>query len=120
MFTDAAFSNAIRTVFDNASSQTRAFYARGQGSGENWVIRWMLYHICRYRDSRNKKSRGKNFHDDDDLDGPPGRPALIAELFFPLTSSGPPKSGGSGGSRGSGGKGKTPFYDPIRNKKTVA
>lgn len=33
------------------------------------MIRWILYHVCRYRDGRNKKAQSKNFHDDDNLEG---------------------------------------------------
>ena len=40
------------------------------------MIKWMLYHVCRYRDSRNKKARSKDFHDDDHLFGPPSESEL--------------------------------------------
>lgn len=74
-FTEAAFIAAIQTIEAHASPQTRALYARGAlPNGGNWVIRWILYHVCRYRDGRNKaKAQSRKFHDDDDLDkGGPG------------------------------------------------
>ena len=53
-------------------------------NGGNWVIRWMLYHVCRYRDGRNKqKAQSRKFHDDDDLDkdkGAPGTSIFSAEV----------------------------------------
>lgn len=82
-FSDAAFLQAIRTVEANASSQTRNLYSRGsQAGGNNWVIRWMLYHVCRYRDGRNRKAQSINFHDDDDLEtgGGPGKPGELNDL----------------------------------------
>lgn len=68
-FSETAFVNAVRTIVGNASSQTRDLYQQGESDGQlNWVARWMLYHVCRYRDGRNKKAaRSKNFHDDDHI-----------------------------------------------------
>ncbi|MCJ1459560.1 hypothetical protein MMC28_009939 [Mycoblastus sanguinarius] len=92
-FTDADFLNAVQTIYADASPQTRALYNKGRmANGDNWVIGWVLYHVCRYRDGRNqKKAVSKNFHDDDDLDPPP------------------PKSGPSAGKK------ETPYYDAARN-----
>ena len=37
------------------------------------MILWMLYHVCRYRDNRNKaRATSRNFHDDDNLDDSAG------------------------------------------------
>ena len=68
-FTDTALSQATARICARASSGTRSLYARGQGrsSGENWVVQWMLYHICRYRDSRNSRGRSPKVREDDDL-----------------------------------------------------
>jgi len=71
-FTETAINAAIVRIESNASVSTRPLYARGGTTIPNWVIRWMLYHVCRYRDARNKKAQGRNFHDDDALDLPPG------------------------------------------------
>ncbi|KAL6717642.1 hypothetical protein ACLMJK_005557 [Lecanora helva] len=92
-FTDAAWAAAIRTVEESASPQTLSLYRRGRMSnGSNWVIRWMLYHVCRYRDGRNKqKAQSHRFHDDDDLD---------------KNGSGATSSTSSGGN----------FYDTARNE----
>ena len=76
-FSEAAFINAVKSIVKNASSQTRGLYDKGVVQGQpNWVARWMLYHVCRYRDGRNKKAaRSKNFYDDDSLDEvPPPQP----------------------------------------------
>lgn len=73
-FTESALRDAVDKIWKNASKSTAVYYRRGKPGGENWVIRWMLYHVCRYRDSRNKKAaRSQNFHDDDGLFGPPGK-----------------------------------------------
>ena len=75
-FSEPAFINAVRTLVRNASPQTRDLYDQGAVQGQpNWVARWILYHVCRYRDGRNKKAaRAKNFHDDDDDKIREGRP----------------------------------------------
>ena len=73
-FSETAFVTAIKTIVENAGPDTRDLYERGASQDQpNWVARWILYHVCRYRDGRNKKAaRSKNFHDDDNLaEGPP-------------------------------------------------
>ena len=69
-YTEGAFGRIVRLIWTNASQDTRGWYALGQApNGDNWVILWMLYHVCRYRDNRNKaKATSRNFHDDDNLD----------------------------------------------------
>ncbi|KAL9593126.1 MAG: hypothetical protein Q9179_006078 [Wetmoreana sp. 5 TL-2023] len=68
-FTAAAFSSVVRSIYSAASPVTRQLYNRGCNSqGDNWVISWMLYHVCRYRDGRNIRARSREFHADDDLD----------------------------------------------------
>ena len=75
-FSESAFANAVQSIVNIASSQTRGLYERGASQDQpNWVARWILYHVCRYRDGRNKKAaRSKNFHDDDDDHIAPGPP----------------------------------------------
>lgn len=76
-FSESAFVNAVNTIVSNACPQTRILYERGASQDQpNWVARWILYHVCRYRDGRNKKAaRSNNFHDDDDIArGPPPPP----------------------------------------------
>ena len=72
-FTEVSIRASIDRIVKGASAPTAALYNRGKPNGENWVVKWMLYHVCRYRDSRNKKARGKNFHDDDEMFGPPSK-----------------------------------------------
>lgn len=67
-YTDAAFSATIQIIWKNASQNTKHWYDQGAVSGgDNWIICWMLYHACRYRDARNCKASPR-FNDDDDLD----------------------------------------------------
>ncbi|KAI4205041.1 MAG: hypothetical protein LQ350_000668 [Teloschistes chrysophthalmus] len=94
-FTAAAFSSVVHSIYSRASPQTRPFYNKGcNAQGDNWVISWMLYHVCRYRDGRNIRARSREFHADDDLDD----------------------SGSSGSSSASlGSKPTGMFYDAARN-----
>ena len=87
---------------------------RGRTCSPNWVIRWVLYHVCRYRDARNKKAQGRNFHDDDGLD-----PPASGELWPPWSAmnTDADMSEGSSSGGGSGGRGPKPqatFYDTAR------
>lgn len=50
-------------IYRSARKETKAVYDLGHDpkfpKDENWVIRWMLWHIFRYRDHRNKNRRRK-------------------------------------------------------------
>lgn len=84
-YTEAAFSRVVRLIWTNASEDTQSWYAIGHGqNGDNWVILWMLYHVCRYRDNRNKakQATSRNFHDDDDLDDNSGE-GTYQSLTYP-------------------------------------
>ncbi|KAL8710719.1 MAG: hypothetical protein Q9220_004737 [cf. Caloplaca sp. 1 TL-2023] len=100
-FTAAAFSSVVRLIYSSASPTTRALYNRGRVSqGDNWVISWMLYHVCRYRDGRNIRARARDFHADDDLDD----------------SNGSSSSSGSGSATVSPTTPAGTFYDAARNQ----
>ncbi len=82
-FSETAFINAVKSIVKSACTQTRGLYDQGAVPGQpNWVARWILYHVCRYRDGRNKKAAiSKNFHDDDDdkiTEGLPPPPSAAA------------------------------------------
>ncbi|KAL8668897.1 MAG: hypothetical protein Q9168_006494 [Polycauliona sp. 1 TL-2023] len=95
-FTAAAFSSVVRLIYSTATPVTRAYYNRGRtAQGDNWVISWMLYHVCRYRDGRNIRARSREFHADDDLDDSNGS--------------------GSGSSSSSMSHSAGTFYDAARN-----
>ncbi|KAL9126440.1 MAG: hypothetical protein Q9217_004511 [Psora testacea] len=76
-FTDSAIRDAVAAIYANASPLTAQLYRKGRPGGDNWVVRWVLYHVCRYRDSRNKKARSSKFEDDDEFFGP--RPVDLVE-----------------------------------------
>ena len=82
-FSETAFGNAVKSIVKSACSQTHGLYDQGANQGQpNWVARWILYHVCRYRDGRNKKAaRSKNFHDDDNItEALPPPPPAAGEL----------------------------------------
>lgn len=55
---ESAKHREVMTIYHSASPLTRAYYDRGRyrdGPNEdNWIIRWCLWHVFRYRDNRNK------------------------------------------------------------------
>ena len=45
-------------IYQTARPETKACYALGHyvegGTEENWIIKWFLWHVFRYRDNRNR------------------------------------------------------------------
>lgn len=69
---ETAIHREILRIYQFARPETRAVYDLGRDidrvEEENWVIRWMLWHVFRYRDNRNRNRRttsGGNAHDND-------------------------------------------------------
>lgn len=56
---DPDFINtAINNIWKSGSANARKFYDIGHDMKQkNWVIKWLLWHVCRYRDWRNRKTR---------------------------------------------------------------
>ena len=57
---DIAINREVLRIYDNACKETRMVYDLGHDTKgveiENWVIRWMLWHVFRYRRSARSKS----------------------------------------------------------------
>lgn len=58
---ETAIHREILRIYHSARRETRVVYDLGRDTDrieeENWVIRWMLWHVFRYRDNRNKNRR---------------------------------------------------------------
>lgn len=58
---ETATHREIMNIYRHARPETRAYYDLGHDTDgleeENWVIRWLLWHVFRYRDNRNKSRR---------------------------------------------------------------
>jgi hypothetical protein len=66
MLSEEAQYKEVQNIFATASPDTRAVYELGQyndglgpfgdrqGLLDNWIIRWCLWHVFRYRDDRNR------------------------------------------------------------------
>ncbi|MCJ1401272.1 hypothetical protein MMC11_004484 [Xylographa trunciseda] len=53
-------NNAIAEIWRNGQQWPRRFYDQGRSDDAkvyNWVLKWLLWHVCRYRDWRNRKAR---------------------------------------------------------------
>jgi hypothetical protein len=71
MLSEAAQAREVQHIFATASPETRAVYELGQyadglgpfgdrqGPLDNWIIRWCLWHVFRYRDDRNRHHRDR-------------------------------------------------------------
>jgi len=67
MFLETALHQEVMAIYFAASPQTKFLYDRGifqDGSNwDNWIIRWCLWHVFRYRDdrNRNRSNRGSYY-----------------------------------------------------------
>ena len=73
---ETAIHREILRIYQRARAETKQVYDLGRDMDrveeENWVIRWMLWHVFRYRDNRNRNRRaasGSGSADNDDDDG---------------------------------------------------
>lgn len=61
---ETAMHREVLRIYSSARPETRQMYNLGRdldgAEEENWVIRWMLWHVFRYRDSRNKSRRPRS------------------------------------------------------------
>lgn len=50
----------VMSIYRHATPATRHYYGLAHyvsdSTEDNWIIRWMLWHVFRYRDSRNKRA----------------------------------------------------------------
>ncbi|KAK0888313.1 hypothetical protein LTR02_016427 [Friedmanniomyces endolithicus] len=73
---ETAIHREILHMYYHARPETRVVYDlahdRERLEEENWVVRWLLWHVFRYRDNRNRNRRGPSNgspgDDDDDND----------------------------------------------------
>lgn len=71
---ETAIHREILRIYHSARRETKAVYDLGRDTDrveeENWVIRWMLWHVFRYRDNRNKNRRAVSPGDGDSGEAP--------------------------------------------------
>jgi hypothetical protein len=71
---ETAIHREILRIYQSARRETKAVYDLGRDTDrveeENWVIRWMLWHVFRYRDNRNKNRRAVSPSDGDSASAP--------------------------------------------------
>lgn len=67
---ESAIHQEIIRIYQNARRETKEIYDLGRDiervEEENWIIRWMLWHVFRYRDNRNRNRRAASPHDGSD------------------------------------------------------
>ena len=59
----SVIDSAIHAIHTQAAPWPRQFYDMGRSTDQrivNWVLKWLLWHVCRYRDWRNRKNRRDN------------------------------------------------------------
>lgn len=92
--TETAIHREILRIYQRARPETRQVYDLGRDlervEEENWVIRWMLWHVFRYRDNRNRNRKGPgsnaNSPDHDDYGDEDSSPAPSATRNTPSKS----------------------------------
>jgi hypothetical protein len=62
MIKESALHKEVEVIYMSASPRTAPWYELGVyqdgPNTENWVIRWCLWHVFRYRDDRNRNRGG--------------------------------------------------------------
>ncbi|KXT09617.1 hypothetical protein AC579_7648 [Pseudocercospora musae] len=100
----------ILRIYRLARPETKVVYDLGRDTDrveeENWVIRWMLWHVFRYRDSRNRNRRHISPSPDR---GRPTNPSISS-----ITGSSSSHHYSSAGS--SSGHRQSYYWDPVRNQ----
>jgi len=68
MITETALHREVLNIYYTASTRTKPWYDLGryhEGTNEeNWIIRWCLWHVFRYRDERNRHRGQDNMHNE--------------------------------------------------------
>ncbi|KAF2089328.1 hypothetical protein K490DRAFT_63465 [Saccharata proteae CBS 121410] len=104
--TETAMHREVLNVYYSASQYTKPYYDLAHyvdGRNEdNWIIRWLLWHVFRYRDNRNR-NRGARSDSDEDL------------CTGHSTATGQPKSGSREVKRDNANGQSVVPYDPIRD-----
>ena len=66
---ETAIHREILRIYQSARRETKVIYDLSRDTDrvkeENWVIRWMLWHVFRYRDHRNKNRHAASPSDED-------------------------------------------------------
>ena len=129
---ETATHREILNIYQHARPETRMFYDMGRDTDgleeENWVIRWLLWHVFRYRDNRNKNRRhgspsgprspSSSEHSNSEIQAPMGMAggsgnphAMIPDILHrPMGQA----TGGGGGSAEVMPAVKV-YYDPVRD-----
>jgi hypothetical protein len=115
MLSEIAQYKEVQNIFATASPETRAVYELGQytdglgpfgdrqGPLDNWIIRWCLWHVFRYRDDRNRHHRDR---------------AQAAAVVIELPPAGTVTSPGHVGLTADHGQPErraSIYYDPVRD-----
>lgn len=84
----------ILEIYRRASADTRPYYDCGRDvetiEEENWVIRWLLWHVFRYRDDRNRNRRqaspSRSSSEDQNVVGVDGQLGNHTRMSWPRSS----------------------------------
>ncbi|KXS97914.1 hypothetical protein AC578_4373 [Pseudocercospora eumusae] len=100
----------ILRIYRLARPETKVVYDLGRDTDrveeENWVIRWMLWHVFRYRDSRNRNRRHISPSPDRCQPTNPSITSIAGNSSSHHYSS----AGSSSGHR------QSYYWDPVRNQ----
>jgi len=93
---EAATQQEILRIYDRARPETKPYYELGRDTDrmneDNWIIRWMLWHVNRYRDNRNHHKKKSS-----------PSPSTARSSTSPTTET--PQATTS----------SRPYWDPVRN-----
>ena len=138
---EEAIHNEVIRIYKDARKDTRIMYELGRDRDgdheENWIIRWLLWHVFRYRDDRNSSNtRRRNADEPDttsdgisdaaDMGSTVEAAASVTQQVIadahsdhstpqPMLSL-PPSTNASSGSQSPAASSASRFFDPVRDQ----
>ncbi|KXS96888.1 hypothetical protein AC578_6232 [Pseudocercospora eumusae] len=129
---EAIHAEVIR-IYKDARKDTRIMYELGRDRDgdheENWIIRWLLWHVFRYRDDRNSNNTRRRNADEPDAtsdgisDAADGGSTVEAAANVTQqvvadshSVSIPPSTAASSGSQSPAASSSSRFFDPVRDQ----
>lgn len=117
---ETAIHREILRIYRMSRPETRSVYDLGRdldrAEEENWVIRWLLWHVFRYRDNRNRNRRTPTSNGGQEMDQSASDDGSTGELggeHGDVSRCGPTRLTMLAASSSVTGSGK--YWDPVRN-----
>lgn len=118
---EKAVQREVLAIYQRARPETKILYNLGRdiymGQEENWIIRWLLWHVFRYRDDRNSALRRTTRSENSGIESSMRQTAAISPEEATPTEQTTTNRFSQQLTEGSGSNSASPvapWYDPVR------